>query len=464
MKLGVLVALSIVASGCVKRFECALHGGVEVRSITTEHFVVTSGLPLEAHRVEAEHLELLWDTFAAFFHTDIATARIPVLVLDDTDAVESFASGYAGFVIRRGPDVLVVGAPAAPKATNVNAHELAHLVSYYLLPRQPRWLAEGLGTYFEDATFKDARTVTMGRWNAPRAEEAFQLGVLSLDELAKWGGLRFGEDEGRYYASAWAWVHYLSNHDEPRLARLFDALRGQRPLDEVMREVFPPADRSRLQKEVQAYLGAARFRGFETALRRTPVLSAPEVLLPWQLHLLRGRLFLNDEKAAALEEALAVKVAPSPVPAAIAVLEATRKTEPIAPLLERFPASAAVLVGLPTDDAKNVLPAFEEALRHERQNAALLEAAAQAWLAAGKLKEAEAFALEGLTLAPWSADLAVVPFSVAIAEGRCAEAETRLARVEPLLPERPTEASTKFLEKARAALVECASPKEVAPR
>ena len=184
MRLGVLVALLSFATGCVKRFECAVHGGDEVRSITTEHFVVTSALQLDKHRTEAEHLELLWDTFAAFFHADVASARIPVLVLDDTDTVESFAEGYSGFVIRKGPDVLVVGAPSAPKAANTNAHELAHLVSAYLLPRQPRWLAEGLGTYFEDATFKDARTVTMGRWNTRRAEDAFQIGVLTLDELA----------------------------------------------------------------------------------------------------------------------------------------------------------------------------------------------------------------------------------------------------------------------------------------
>lgn len=202
MKKLVLGLMVLVASSCV-HFECKLHGGDEVRSLKTDHFLVTSDLPPDAHRAEAERLELLWDTFAAFFGADAATAEVPVLVLRSPGAVSSFTEGYAGFVAHKGPAVLVVGAAAERGERDTNAHELTHLVSAFMLPRQPRWLAEGLASLFEDATFKDTRTVKMGRWNESRATEAFQV-VLSLDELAQWGGLRFDSQESLYYASAWA--------------------------------------------------------------------------------------------------------------------------------------------------------------------------------------------------------------------------------------------------------------------
>lgn len=146
MKRVMLLGVGLVASGCV-HFECKVHGGDEVRSLRSEHFIVTSDLPLEAHLAETRRLELLWDTFSAFFNMQVSRAQVPVVVLRSTDAVESFSDGYAGFVRRSGPRVLVVGAMKdAQQSHDTNAHELTHLVSAYMLPRQPRWLAEGLAT------------------------------------------------------------------------------------------------------------------------------------------------------------------------------------------------------------------------------------------------------------------------------------------------------------------------------
>jgi hypothetical protein len=202
MRLLLGFTVAVLSAGCVKHVECRVHGGAGVRELSTEHFVISSELPEAELKAEAERLELLWDTFATFFRADVPRARIPVVVLEDTEAVESFAEGYSGFVLRQGPRVLVVGAPTEKGQTNTNAHELTHLVSDFMLPRQPRWVAEGLATYFEDATFTDARTVTMGRWNKGRAEEAFVGGLLSIEELMGWNALRFDDAEARYYASA----------------------------------------------------------------------------------------------------------------------------------------------------------------------------------------------------------------------------------------------------------------------
>ncbi|MCU0695568.1 MAG: DUF1570 domain-containing protein [Myxococcaceae bacterium] len=446
---------ALLASGCVKRVECEVHGGAGVRELVTDHFVISSELPDAELELEARRLELLWDTFATFFRAEVPRARIPVVVLQDAETVESFAEGYAGFVSRRGPQVLVVGAPAEPGATNVNAHELTHLVSNFMLPRQPRWVAEGLATYFEDATFVDERTVTMGRWNKNRASEAFVSGVLSIDELMEWNNLRFDDAEVRYYASAWAWVHYLSNHDEARLVRLFEGLRGTRPVSEVVREVFPPGEARRLEDEVTAYLAAAKFRGFQTSLRRVPSQSAVRTLEPWEVHRLRGQLFLRNERAEAEELATAVSLAPTPLPASLAVLEAERTKQPIGSLLATYPEAPEVLAALDDDAAKEQRSAFERAVLANPDDASLRLAAARVALEVGEVATAETHAAVGLALAPWSSELASVLLSVAMKQGRCDEAALRLSRFEALLPEKLSEATRKSVETLRTQVRQC---------
>lgn len=458
-RLPVVSALALTAvlwgSGCA-HFECTAHGGHEVRALSTEHFVVTSDLPEAQHRAEAERLELLWDTFAAFFHADVPRAAIPVVVMSDASDVEAFAPSYAGFVSRRDPDVLVVGArPEEGQHRDVNAHELTHLVSAYLLPRQPRWVAEGLAALFEDATFRDARTVRMGRWNEGRADEAFIVGVASLDELQAWGGLRFDDSERHLYASAWAWIHYLANHDEARLRRLFDGLKSATPLPEVMRTVFPAGEAAALQAKVQAYLGDARFRGWETSLRRTPAVHASRVLAPWEVHLLRRRLFLDDEAARARELSMAGSLAPTPLPAPLQVAQCGGDAPCLEALLAAHPESPEVLIAARDAGLKLPADAVKSALAQHEGNAALLAVAAETAAQANDADRLDELANAGFALAPWSARLASLRVLGAVAHGRCDEAVAELSVAESLGPERPTANSEKYYAALRKQVAAC---------
>ena len=449
------VALAILGSGCT-HFECELHGGSQVRAIKTDHFVVTSDLPLDAHRKQAERLELLWDTFAAFFGTDVEHAEIPVVVLQSGSAVESFAPGYAGFVRRDGPTVLVVAAAGGDGSQDTNAHELTHLVSSFMLPRQPRWLAEGLGTLFEDATFKNERTVKMGRWNETRAQEAFVVGALGLEELGRWGELRFDSSEALLYASAWAWVHYLINHDEARLRRLFVGLRSERPLAQVMEEVFPKVDLPRLHAEVKAYLGQARFRGWETSLRRAPKLEAPVVLQPWEVHALRSRLFLKDQSAAKNDLEKAVALAPSPMPPLAAVWKAKLEKREAKTLLASYPNSAPVLVAAwaPYDVEANRTQ-VEQALETAGSDVGLLLLAGNLAYFEKDFERATTYAVRGGTLAPWSLELAVLRLRLAIDQRHCGEASLLLSQAASLLPERAADVQESELSTLRKRVEKC---------
>jgi hypothetical protein len=454
----VAVVLGGWLTGCA-HFECTVHGGREVRSITTEHFVVTSDLAVKDHRREAERLELLWDTFAAFFGTDVPRARIPVVVLDGSSTVQHFASGYVGFVLRRGPTVLVVGAAGEDDdgRASTNAHELTHLVSAYLLPRQPRWVAEGLGTLFEDATFRGARTVKMGRWNAGRAQRAFYEGAHTLGELQQWGGLRFDGSEDRLYASAWAWLHYLVNRDEARLQRLFAGLRSEKPIEQVMAEVFPPEDAQRLHAEVTSYLGNARYRGWETSLRRNPKLEEPVVLAPWEVHALRSRLFLRDEEAVKREEQQAVALAPTPLPPRAAVLNARLTSTAPTSLVAQHPDAPEVLVAAwgqkPVDADREKLA---RALERAPDDVELLLLAAEAAYGA-RAPEVDGLISRGVSLAPWSIDFVELELRLALQRHDCAGAERVFSRLQALAPERPSDDFMKAVEQLRGRVKACAA-------
>jgi hypothetical protein len=251
-------------------------------------------------------------------------------------------------------------------------------------------------------------------------------------------------------------VHYLSNHDEARLVRLFEGLRGTRPVEVVMREVFPPDEARRLEGEVTAYLGAAKFRGYQTSLRRVPTLSAVRTLEPWQVHQLRSRLFLRDEKAAENDQRLALELAPTPRPAALAVLDAELAKRPISSLLPDYPEAPEVLAELEEEDAPAHREAFERAVLAAPDEAPLRLAAAKAASGAGDTAAAERHAMAGLALAPWSVELAGVLLSVSVAQGRCDEAIVRLARLEALLPERPSKATKEWAEAFSDKVRQCA--------
>lgn len=451
----ILIVSSLFASACV-HFECKQHGGTEVRSLTTEHFVVTSAMPLEQHKAQAEKLELMWDTFAAFFGADVERARVPIVLLEDDDEVRYFASGYVGFVRRVGPTVLVVGAPDEQGGLGSSVHELAHLVSAFMLPRQPRWVAEGLAALFEDARFKDARTVKMGRWNEGRAQEAFILGALSLEELQQWQAPKDAAAEGLAYASAWAWMHYLANHDEARLRRLFYGLRSEKPIADVMAEVFPPADSARLHAAVQQYLKDARFRGWETSLRRAPKIEAPVTLSDWEVHALRSRLWFIDKESGVKDLEKAVALAPSPMPPGVAVIKARLEKAAPETLLKTYPEAPEVLVDVYANEDKVPPRAVIDAAveKHPDDPELLLIAARAAW-ASGESEAARKFTARGLSVAPWSHDLVIQKLTIELAESNCDEADRAWAQLLSLLNERGSALSSKPMQTMKKLIQGC---------
>lgn len=297
----------------------------------------------------------------------------------------------------------------------------------------------------------------MGRWNESRASDAFQV-VLSLEELGQWNGLTFDSEEALYYASAWAWVHYLVNRDEDRLQRLFNGLRGAKPLAQVMNEVFPPEEAKRLHEAVKEYLGAARFRGWETTLNRTPKIEAPIVLAPWEVHALRSQLYLRDVGAATREQVMAVSLAPVPLPPEAAVLKAELDGRKAKELLADFPTSPAVLVAAHGRFDEDVdVAKLEEALERPDADAELFLLGANTALfkKPSDPKRAKTWVDRATALAPWSVEIAVARVQIALALGDCEEARYSVGEAGGLLPERASKEEVERIQDLRARVEKC---------
>jgi hypothetical protein len=84
------------------------------------------------------------------------------------------------------------------------AHELAHVLSQYVLPAQPRWFSEGLAEVLESVALERGGE----RWLGLRASPWEQVDPIPVRELMGWRYAGVNR-ECRYYQSAWALVRYL---------------------------------------------------------------------------------------------------------------------------------------------------------------------------------------------------------------------------------------------------------------
>lgn len=339
-KYGWVLLVAVAGSGCVHRFECTVHGGRVVRQVETEHFVVTSDLDEDVLVKQASELEQLWQAWVVFFgHQPATSARLSV-VLSSGGATAEFIEGAAGFVHYGAVPVMMsdvsgYDTPTGVKYYSANAHEMAHFVSHFWLRRQPRWFAEGLANYLDDANFIRDGVVRMGRWQWNGGE------VDTLETMWAWDQMReSGANEGQRYSSAWAWFHFFSNKEEGRLNRWLTALRTARSPTESFEEIFPKTEWAALHKRLEAYLNEGKYRGWETRGLEAGEVSKPRELAPWEVHLIR-REYFDDDTTRREEVRRAVSLAGSVTPPELTL---ARYEDDL-----RGPQQSEVLAELPSD-------------------------------------------------------------------------------------------------------------------
>jgi tetratricopeptide (TPR) repeat protein len=486
MRIGRPAALAVAAlvalGGCHRMLlpgseRCQADGGRPWREYHSAHFVVDSDLDEVAAAALVDDLERIQALVAAALVgrpleiPGYVRVVVPASMYTFHAIAPAMAVGYFG-VDGLGEPTVVLHPEVLRRDPEVIAHELAHHLSWYFFPRQPRWFAEGIAQFAQTVANEDG-PYPSNAGLVPRNRAAFLLGGYRM-------GARQILEPDRLDAEfeMWSWIlyHWLWNERSRELSEYQRRLGlGEEPRA-AWRASFPEfegeAGLAKLTKAIDVHRREGRFTPYAVharwngAFSVVPLGSADVHMLLLDAGGEARRNVVRGQVLAALEEdpahpiALLRKAALDGVSAAppLRVAAASRPRDWRAWLLlaealaseerqaERGEDAAAVRVA-GVGDARGRDPA-REATRRERLEAyrRALELnpssfRANAGLARdlaedGRAAEAVADARRAVELSP-SQPLAVATLArVAADVGACEEARALVARGRDLLPER----------------------------
>jgi len=468
LRSGLWVVL-VFATGCAglkTRATCPAEGGAPWREVTSAHFRVKTNLNAEAATQAALELEkfrrgllLAWDS--EFDPPGEAEAIIVRNAGEFGEFTDSRIAGYAT-VGENGPLLVMSGhgylVSDEPGDQSIQAHELAHYLSQYVLLRQPTWLAEGLATYLETIHFKGRTAeVILGRPQRWFLGYVREHGWLTLEELWSWD--RTGQSQAemqQHYASAWLWVHYLMNEHAERFADFQARLASA----EEPRQAFEAAFRGvqDLAGGLRTYLDTGRYAILTIPLPEVSSKVEVRDLDGAEIHAIRAQLFLRSpgdtpleqRKQKALQE-LAQALSEDPMNVSAAVLH----SELTAESSQQLGTARALVKARPEDGrAWSMLARALGAEKGtaEEQEQALVRAAelrpkhastlnSLAWFYAGTQRPEKAVdpAARAVKLAPGNAAILDTYAAVLFQLGRCPEALKMQRRAADSLHERAPE-------------------------
>jgi hypothetical protein len=336
------------------------------------------------------------------------------------------------------------------------AHEIAHLVSYFQFPRQPRWFAEGLAIFVSSVARERTESAPAlgshivrgaqrggGRWAGLASPEILQYVASSLHvgakELLEWTGATHEGDPGGFHAASWMLYHWLWNQRSRQLTAYQERLAAGEAPAEAWHAAFPEWDPARpgtlaaLEDALALYRKGGRYASYRVEAKDVDPSFTETALAPAELHVLladaRGRW--PDDRAERdallrreLDEALREDATQ---PVAISWGAELRSAPPAAAL-------RAATAARPGDYRAwlllaDALDASSEAAEREaalRKAAALEPGSARAnnslaWLlvSSGRAREARPFADRALDLAPWDPTIVDTLAAVAMGIGQC---------------------------------------------
>ncbi|NOK37732.1 hypothetical protein D7W79_31115 [Corallococcus exercitus] len=313
LRLGILGLALTLFSGCTaSRALCPAEGGRPWREVRSSHFRVRTNLEEPAAARSAVELEefrrALLLAWGAGFDPP---GTVDVILLSNPRDLEEFTDGrYAGFAGQTpdGPRMVMTGGGGYLLADTTGdketqAHELAHYLSAFALPRQPRWVSEGLASYLQTVTIRPSdRNVVLGRASPALLQYVRAHGWLTLEELWQWDGKtqQSTAELQRHYASSWLWVHYLINAYGNRFSAFQDRLsRGEEP-----RRAFTAAfqGETAYQAALADYVQLGRYAISTQPLPPVPTQTQTRGLEPADVHVIRALLFTQAPGDVPLEE------------------------------------------------------------------------------------------------------------------------------------------------------------------
>lgn len=468
------MVFGVGCAGLRTRATCPAEGGHPWREVKSTHFRVQTNLNAEAAEKTALELEkfrrallLAWDNgFDPPGEVEAIILRNPSQLNEFTDGkIVGFAGrGENGPLLVMSGDSFLMGESSADQ--RVQAHELAHYLSSYVLLRQPRWVSEGFASYLETLYFKGGSAeVILGRPDRWKLGYVREHGWLGLEELWAWRTINgMSEiDLARHYASSWLWVHYLMNvHGEQ-----FADFQGRLARAEEPRRAFEASFQGvkDLAGGLRTYVDTGRYAILTIPLPEVPSKVETRELDGAEVHAIRARLHwmapgsaTQEQRRQQAEQELAQALREDPTNVSAVYLQAmfsedvsrslalARELVKARPDSGRAWALLADAIGQSGGSAEEREQALLRALELQPQNALVLNNLA--WFYVGTENPQKAFELakRAVALAPADASILDTYAAVLFQSGHCPESLRFQRRALDVLHESTPESQRRILQ------------------
>jgi hypothetical protein len=467
-------------TGCANlRAECATHGGSPWLELTSPHFVVHTNLDdadaREATRGLEQSLGVLRHVFAGEHEP---RRRVDVVLFRNTLQLQDILgrSEYRGVMMRdwHGP-LLVVGGTmymvGNSAAADVVMHELTHHASAFALAREPRWLAEGLATYFETTTIDSGGTVRVGD-PMLRAFRIVQTSTpMTFEELWQWTDDPADAQQlmNRRYAASWMFVHFFYNQREAQFIEFLRALSTGVAPRAAFAQAFPGLRFAQLDEEARHYLAEGSYAAHVFPLGATPDTVQVKPLADAQVHAELARIALASKRPERAAEELDAEQALDPnLPLAFELKVLTTRDEARALALARefttrFPNDAtafrllAMTLQANRAPVEEVLEAARRSLTLDDEDPHALSDAAMVLTSSGAGEEAVPLARKAALLAPYEPAAQFTLAAALSSVARCDDAAAAFERGSELFDEHtPPALRKRLVEQTRAMMKACA--------
>lgn len=461
----VSIACIALAGACAHgpRFRCPTRGAPDWAEYTSKHFVVDTDARRDRAAALIEKLERLRELeLLAMVGEPVETAgRLRVLAFaSESDFKDMAGEGVAGYYTRDGyaRPTLVFSIAALGASPETLAHELAHHLSFYLYPAQPRWFTEGLAIFVQTVALKaetpdspigsHLRRVTPPA-TAGSVPEVFMRSVQSpgaavpAAELFAWSGRVSNDSPGRFHLWSWLLYHWLWNERGRQLTELQKRLADGDAPDDAWVAAFPefdprdPRNLDRLDGELDTYRKKGRFAAFairaEADARFTEAAVSPAAAHLLALERRRSWPEAAAERQAFVRAQLDEAVREDPTNPAAAIWRALAEGNASMDLRRRAAEAAPsdwtgwYLLATAADAPTEKEAALRKAVALDPDVPAAQNALAWLLVKSDRAAEALPHANRAVDLAPWCASCLDTLAEVAARLGKCPEA-VRLAR------------------------------------
>ncbi|MBI4817824.1 MAG: tetratricopeptide repeat protein [Deltaproteobacteria bacterium] len=410
-----------------------------------------------------------------------ADADVPtvadVVALRRPSELDEFDSEHEGFV-RAGPQGHLIVVGALPRWSNgppmaVLTHELAHHLTAFAFPHQPRWLAEGLATYLETMELIDLPSDSgdsggRGRFVArigayDRRLRSLQRITPSLEELWRWD--RSNARESELYAGSWFWVHFLLNRHPEKFGAWLARLSTSDAPKQAWAAVFESVQDEQLVREASRYQDGGAYDVLEYQLERVDTPIVVRKLSNARVHLLRAQLVdtgTASKDAVRAELAWATKLDPEDFEVRIARVAMTDSSsvalDAVRAIVATHPREGlgwqalGDALGVASSPVAERIRAYQRAIELNPDDARSLGQLAVLLSSIGRAAEAEPLAAEAVALRPWESWVWLSYAVTCVSSSRWEEAGAAVTRATALAYE--LGGSSNLMELARK-LADC---------